>query len=67
MISKMNADFHAYVAKGMSINSAYECMVNNNPYKVLADYSYDWNEQPLDSSAVENVPDTSDVSFFIHS
>lgn len=62
VISKLNAEFHSYLERNLSIRSAYEAMVNRNPYKVLANYSYDWDEQPLGNDT-ENVQMT-DVSSF---
>lgn len=59
----MNADFHKHLEQGVSIFSAYQWMVNNNPYKVLANFSYDWDELALNSAPCsENAPEMTDVS-----
>ena len=61
VISKLNAEFQSYLQKNVSINSAYESIVNSNPYKVLANFSYDWDEHPLNGTSEAN-PEMTDVS-----
>lgn len=61
IISQLNSEFHSYLDKDQSIASAYETMVNRNPYKVMANFAYDWDEQPLKDTS-ENRPDVTDVS-----
>ena len=64
MVKKMNLEFHSYMDGGdHSITSAYEAMVNKNPFKVLANFSYDWEEQPL-RNVHGNAAQMTDVSFF---
>lgn len=61
MISELNVKLEG-LRENQDITSAYESMVNSNPYKVLANFSYDWEETPL-GNVTENQPELTDVSF----
>lgn len=61
VLTQMNSQFHSYRKENHTVISAYEEMVKNNPYKVLANFSYDWEERPLNDGIEEN-PVMTDVS-----
>lgn len=62
LVTKLNLEFHSYIDEGHTITSAYEVMVNKNPYKVLANFSYDYEETPLNQNLDNHRPDMTDVS-----
>lgn len=63
VVDSLNAEFHFHLKNGQSINSAYEAMVKKNPYKVLAKYSYDWEEKPLEDAT--EAPEMTDVRYIL--
>lgn len=61
VVGDLNAEFHLHLETNKSIPSAYEAMVNKSPYKVLANFSYDWAEQPLGEDILDSAPHMTDV------
>ena len=50
ILETLNRDVQLYMEGGKSLYDAYSLMVDMNPYRVLADASYDWEEEPLSGS-----------------
>ena len=36
-----------FLAKGKSLKESYSLMVNNYPYRILSNATYDWEESPI--------------------
>ena len=48
----LNREYEIFLQKKLSILVAYSEMVETNPYRVLASYSYDREEKPLSNDRV---------------
>ena len=53
ILETLNRDIQLYMEGGKSVYEAYSLMVDMNPYRVLADASYDWEEDPLLGSNID--------------
>ena len=52
----LNFQYEQFLQKKLSILVAYSEMVERNPYRVLASYSYDFGEKSLRSDRVADLP-----------
>ena len=52
----LNSQYEEFLQKKLSILVAYTEMVERNPYRVLASYTYDENEKSLRSDRVADKP-----------
>ena len=59
-------DYRCFLDQGFSSESAYEQMVKRNPYRVLSDANYDWDEDPInDENSTSSALFTDVISSFI--
>ena len=56
IVDILNSQFENVLKEKLTIFQSYAHMVAQNPYRVLASYSYDWEETPLRSQRVAPVP-----------
>ena len=52
IIAQLNHEFMDFLAEGKTMKEAYSLMVNNYPYRILCNATYDWEEVPLDQVRV---------------
>ena len=48
IIVQLNREFFEFLAEGKPMKEAYSLLVNNYPYRILSNASYDWEENPID-------------------
>ena len=61
IIDDLNSQYARILQEKRSIFKSYSEMVEGNPYRVLASYSYDCKETPLRSQRVAMVPPVTDT------
>lgn len=55
VLGDLNSRYLSYVLSGKTIKEAYSMMVKDKPFRILANATHDWEENPLN-------PDNDDVS-----
>lgn len=56
IVDYLNDNYQEILKEKKTILESYSDMVKNNPYRVLASYSYDWDEKPLRSDRIARNP-----------
>lgn len=62
----LNTEFRGLLKAKGNVSAAYKQMVFSNPYRVLANNSYDIHELPLDRKYLTQIPLLTDVRNFFY-
>lgn len=64
LMKNLNVEYFRYLEDN-SPEEAYSKMVETNPYRMLANATYDWDETPLDGNNNDEACQYTDVSNII--
>ena len=47
VLNDLNDEYFAHINSGKSVDEAYTLMIQNKPFRILANATHDWEEKPI--------------------